>query len=84
MTNKVLINLYVPILNVSYDIFVPVQSRLYEVTELVKKAVSELSEGQFIPSLDTVIANRISGEILDVNRTVFELDIQNGTKLMLV
>lgn len=82
--NKVLVNVYIPILNKSYDIFVPVQSQLFEVTELIKRAVSELSEGQFIPSRDTVLARKSTGEILDINSTVFELGLGNGTKLMLI
>ena len=82
--NKVLVNVYVPMLNKSYDIFIPIQSQLFEITDLIKRAVSELSEGQFMPSRDTVLAYRASGKILDVNSTVFELEIGNGTKLMLI
>ena len=82
--NKVLVNVYIPILNQSYDIFIPLQLQLFEITELIKRAVSELSEGQFIPSPDTVLARKATGEILNVNGTVFELNIGNGTKLMLI
>ena len=82
--NKVIVNVYVPILNISYDIFIPVQLQIFEVTELVKKAVFELSEGRFMPTPDTAISIRASGEILDINSTVFELGIGNGTKLMLI
>lgn len=82
--NKVLVNVYIPILNRAYDVFIPNQSQIFEVTELIKRAASELSEGQFMPSRDTVLARRSTGEILDINKTVFELEIQNGTKLMLI
>lgn len=82
--NSVIVNVYVPILNKSYDIFVPLQSQLFEVTDLIKKAVYELSEGQFIPSQDTVMSLKSSGEILDPNSTVYELGINNGTSLMLI
>lgn len=82
--NKVLVNIYVPILNKSFDIFIPTQSQLFEVTELVKRAIAELSEGHFLPSTDTVLALKSTGEILDANSTVFELSIGNGTKLMLI
>ena len=82
--NKVLVNIYVPILNKSFDIFIPTQSQLFEVTELIKRAITELSEGHFLPSNDTVLALKATGEILDVNSTVFELSIGNGTKLMLI
>lgn len=82
--NKVLVNVYIPILNRSYDVFIPIQSQIFEVTELIKRAVSELSEGQFMPSRDTVLAYKTTGEILDINCTVFELEIGNGAKLMLI
>lgn len=82
--NKVLVNVYIPILNRAYDIFIPLPSQIFEVTELIKHAVTELSEGQFMPSRDTVLALKATGEILDVNRTVFEMEIGNGTKLMLI
>lgn len=81
---KILVNVFVPILGVSYDIFIPIQSQLYEITELVKRAVFELSEGRFIASQDTVLSLRSSGEIFDINSTIFELEIKNGTKLMLI
>lgn len=82
--NKVLVNIYIPILNKSYDIFIPIYSQIFEVGELIKHAVSELSEGQFIPSRDTVLAYRNNGQIIDINSTVFDLEIANGTKLMLI
>ena len=82
--NKVLVNIYVPILNVAYDVFVPVQLQLFEVIGLVKKAIADLSEGRFIPSEETTLAFRSNGSILNVNRTVYELNIGNGTKLLLI
>ena len=82
--NKVLVNVYIPILNKAYDIFIPLQSQIFEVTELIKHAVMELSEGQFMPSRDTVLACKTTGEILDINSTVFEMGIGNGAKLMLI
>lgn len=82
--NKVLVNVYIPILNKDYDIFIPTQIQLFEVIALIKRAVSELSEGQFVPSHDTVLALKATGEILDINSTVYELNVENGTKLMLI
>ena len=82
--NKILVNVYVPILNRSYDIFIPSGSQIFEVTGLMKRAIYELSEGQFMPSADTLLAFRKTGEILDHNRTATELSIGNGAKLMLI
>ena len=46
--DKVLIEITVPVTNTTYDMFVPVRSRMYEVLELIKKAVSDMSDGHFI------------------------------------
>ena len=82
--DKILVNVYVPILNISYDIFIPIQSQLFEITEMIKRAISELSDGRFMASQETTVSLRVNGEILDINSTVFELGVGNGTKLMLI
>lgn len=84
MMSKVLVNVYVPVLNSSYDMFIPEESALDDVLELMKKAVSELSDGIFIPEKNTTVCRRENGEILNINLSVYELGIQNGSKLMLI
>ncbi|MBR5949276.1 MAG: methyltransferase [Clostridia bacterium] len=82
--NKVLVEVFVPALGRSFDIFVPLQSPMFEVLELIKKAVSDLSDGLFVPNQNTAICNRYDGTILNINLSVYELDIRNGSKLMLI
>lgn len=81
---KVLVNIYVPILGTSYDIFVPLQSKIHEITTLINKAVSELSEGLFIPDAKTTLCMRDTGNIINVNLSVYEAGFKNGTKLILI
>ena len=81
---KVLIELYVPVLEESFDIFVPLQSPMHEVVELMKKAVVEMSEGRFVANETTALCNREDGTIININLSVYELGIQNGSKLMLI
>ena len=82
--NKILVNVYVPVLNTAYDMLLPSQSRMYEVQELIKRAVAELSDGRFAPDRDTVVCIRSTGAILDIDRQVWELGIGNGAKLMVI
>lgn len=82
--DKILVNVFVPVLNTDYDIFLPPASRMSAVLELIKKAVTELSDGIFIANRDTAICYRADGGILDLNLTVSELGIGNGTRLMLI
>ena len=55
-----------------------------EVLELVERAVTELSDGRFIASEDTTFCYRDDGFIVDINKSVCELGIHNGSQLMLI
>ncbi|MBR5278284.1 MAG: methyltransferase [Clostridia bacterium] len=82
--DKVAVEIYVPSINETFDMFIPLRSPMYEVSELIKRAVSELSDGGFIATRDTAICYRESGEIININMSVFQLGIKNGSKLMLI
>ena len=80
----VLVEIFVPVLDRSFDVFIPLQSPMYEVLELIKKAISEMSDGRFIANQNTTICHREDGSILNINLSVYELEIRNGSKLMLI
>ena len=82
--DKVLVEVYVPVLDCSFDIFIPLRSPMFEVLELVKKAVKEMSDGRFIANENTAICYRENGTIININLSVYELEIRNGSKLMLI
>ena len=82
--DKVLVEVYVPVLDRSYDIFIPLRSQMFEVLELIKKAVKEMSDGRFIANENTAICHRENGTIININLSVYELEIRNGSKLMLI
>ena len=82
--DKVLVEVFVPVLERTFDIFIPQNLPMYEVLELIKKAVREMSDGRFIPDRNTTICNRLDGTIININLSVYELDIKNGSKLMLI
>ena len=82
--SKALVEVTIPAAEKKFDIFIPLDSRLYEVCILVSAALTELSEGKFIGSGDCVLCDGESGEVLDVSMIVSELGIKNGSKLMLI
>ncbi len=84
MMEKVLVEVYVPVLDISYDVFVPLASQMSEVSDLLKKAVTDLSDGRFITTEETAVCYRENGAIVNVNMSVYELGIHNGSKLMLI
>lgn len=82
--DKVLVEVFVPVLNETYDVFIPQQSPMHEVLALIKKAVVELSDRRFIANANTAICHREDGSIININLSVYELEIKNGSKLMLI
>ena len=81
---KVLVEVFVPTIAERYDVFIPETSHVSEVLELLKKAITDLSDGRFVATNETTLCYRESGSIINVNMTVYELGIHNGSKLMLI
>ncbi|MBE6766514.1 MAG: methyltransferase [Ruminococcaceae bacterium] len=82
--DKVLVEVFVPVLERSFDIFIPLSSPMHEVLELIKRAVKEMSDGRFLADENTAICHRENGTIININLSVHELAIKNGSKLMLI
>ncbi|MCM3567292.1 methyltransferase [Neobacillus mesonae] len=83
--SKILVEVYSPAAGSSYDAFIPLESKMYEVAYLLANTVSELSQGYFKANPEqTIICDRSTGQVFDINRTVEELGLENGAKLMLL
>ncbi|MDQ0885065.1 hypothetical protein QFZ81_000153 [Paenibacillus sp. V4I9] len=82
--DKILVELFVPAVNQSYDVYIPFTSKMHEIEKLLTKAITELSAGYYAVSENTVICERTSGSILDINLSAQELGLLNGSKLMLI
>ena len=82
--NKILVEVYIPAENKTYDVYIPVKSKLHEVTTLLVSIFSELSKGYFSASENSVLCNRDTGTIFNINLSVEELGLINGTQLMLI
>lgn len=82
--DKVLVEIFVPVLDRSFDMFIPKSSSMAQVLELIKKAVKEMSDGRFVANENTALCHREDGTIININLSVAELEIRNGSKLMLI
>lgn len=82
--DKILVEVYIPASNEVYDVFIPLKSKCYEILSLLSKTMTELSKGYFIATENTVLCDRHSGEYLDINMSIDELGLKNGTKIMLL
>ena len=84
MNNKVLIEVYLPVALRSYDLRIPADMKLSQVTALVDVALSKLTGNIYTADHGALLCDRKSGRILNINMTVWEAGLRNGSKLMLV
>ena len=81
---KALVEIFLPAANASYDVYVPLTVKMHEVLLLVSSVITDLAGGKFKATDDSVLCERDCGRILDINSSVVELGIQNGSQLMLI
>ena len=84
MNKKALVEIYVPATGETYDVFIPYASKMGEVVLLIAAAINDLSQGKFEAKHDAVLCDADTGTIYSAGRTVSELNITNGSRLMLI
>lgn len=82
--HKIMVELYLPAAGKCYDIKIPAFCRIGELIPLLETGMAELEPGYFIPNGNSVLCERETGVILNLNLTVEETGILNGTRLMLI
>ena len=84
MENKVLVTVYVPSLDQKYDMYIPVNKRIYAIIDLIKLALFELSEANFRIDKNYELYNHDNGELYDMNKLVRDTNIKNNSNIMLI
>ena len=83
MKNKILVIVYVPMLEKSFDIYIPIVKKVGTIKNLIIKIVEETSEGTFTDDGSKNLYDKLTGERIDDNQFVKESIIKNGSKLIL-
>jgi len=81
--NKLLIEVYVPAISGTFDVSVSGNFKVFELLPLISTAVAKLSDGLFIPN-DVALCNGLTGAIFIGSMSVDEMQLQNGSRLMLI
>jgi len=84
MKNKVNVEIIVPALEERYNVFIPVNKRTIEIIFLLNKAINEISSGAFPLSDELTLIDGFTGNVYDVNKTVKDNKILNGSKIILM
>ena len=82
--NQILIRLYVPNFEKSYDVWIPAQRRIANVITLLLKAINELNYNIYKPALFPMLYNKDTAEMYDPNALVKDANIRNGAEIIML
>ena len=83
MDYKVLVNIFVPEIEQSFEFYIPVNRHLDVVIKIINAAINELTFTQYPIKENLRLCNRRTGQIYDNGYYVRNTDIKNGTQLIL-
>lgn len=84
MAIKYLVEVYIPAAQKTFDMRIPANSRMGEITSLVAALAADLSEGSYKATKQSILVDAQSGNMYDVNMTAMTQGVQNGTQFILI
>ena len=82
--DKILVKVYVPMLEKIYDVWIPSHKRIYNVIDLLIKAVNELNDNCYKPAKMPMLYDKITAKAYDINLSVKESTMRSGTEVVLL
>ena len=82
--NKILIELEIPLLEKNYDLYIHKNKKIGTVKNLIETSLTEITENAYIIRKDSNFYSKENGQIYDVNSTVRETDLKNGSRIILI
>ena len=82
--NKVLVKLYVPLIESDFDVWLPVNRKIGNIIILLIKALNEFSMGYYEPDKMPILYDRLTSVPYDMNMNLKEANINNGSEIVLI
>lgn len=82
--NKILIKLEIPLIEKKYDLFIPINKKIGTIKNLIENALVDLTDTAYLPKKESNFYSKETGEIYDVNETVRDTDLKNGSRIILI
>ena len=82
--DRVLVNLNVPTIERKYNLWIESDKTIYDTIKLMVKGINELNEGYYTPQKMPLLYNKDTGTMYDINLTIKEANIKNGTEIILM
>lgn len=84
MNNKFLVKIYVPLIEQSYEVWIPPNKQIENVINLLVKSIHELSKENYNPDFLPSLYNKKTSEIYNLQDKIIDTNIRNGSELILL
>ena len=84
MKNKINVDIIVPSINETYNLFIPINKTVGEIIKLLNQSINELTNNDFPISNKLSLVNLNTGEIYNTSTIVKENHIEDGSRLVLI
>ena len=84
MEYKVLVKLYVPEIEQTYELYIPVNKVIYQIKKMFLAIIKENNSSNYTDDVDFSLFNRRINKIYSNNEIVRNTDIRNGTELVII
>lgn len=82
--NKLLLEVYLPASGISYEMRIPKQLKVAQVTEMIRQYLLMREEGEYVPTEDAVLCDGETGKIYDANLFLDSLNLANGKRVIFI
>lgn len=82
--DKILVKLYIPIIEEKFDMWIPVNKKIYNIIKLFIKVIKEKTGEDYNPKEMPMLYDKITGKEYDINSKVIETNIRNGSEIILI
>lgn len=82
--NKILIELDIPLIEKTYDLYIPINKKIGTIKKLIEESLVELTDNAYVIKEETNFFSKETGKMYDVNLSVRETDLKNGSRIILI
>ena len=82
MNNKILVKIYAPEFDKTFDVYIPVNYLIWKINKMLAKCIGDLCDIDL--RKEFLLINKLTNEIYENNTIVRNTNIRNGTELIII
>ena len=82
--NKININIFIPGLDMDFDVELPINLEMKDAIKKIKKAINEMTEGAYVISENMKLYEKSTGKLININNIVKYSGLTNGCSVLML